>query len=100
MIKFRVPTLVFAALSALSAMATGYIFVSAVATASLRFGYCGPTSLDAAEQYCRIGMQLLYLSYALAGLTATLIGTTIWLHWRRRKGSNNSFKPNPLRGSA
>jgi cbb3-type cytochrome oxidase subunit 3 len=45
-------------------------------------------------------MQLLYFSFALAALTLALLGATVWLYLRRRKGSNKSFKPNPLRGSA
>jgi LPXTG-motif cell wall-anchored protein len=98
--KFRIPTWSVGVASGLSALATAYVFLSAITTASLRFGYCGATSLDAAEQYCRIGLQLLYLSYVLVGLTLLLIGLTVWLFWRRRKGPNNSFKPKPLRGSA
>jgi len=98
--KFRISTWVFGVASGLSAMATAYVFLSAVATASLRFGYCGATSVDASEQYCRIGMQLLYFSYALSLFTLVLVGLTVWLFQRRRKASNNSFKPKPLRGSA
>ena len=83
-----------------TAAAAAYLFLSAVATASLRFGYCGPTSLDAAEQYCRVGMRLLYISYAVGALALVLAVVAFWLFRRRRKGSNSSFKPKPLRGSA
>jgi hypothetical protein len=98
--KFRIPTWTFGLASGLSAVAAAYIFLSAIATASLRFAYCGATTLEAPEQYCRMGTKLLYLSFALGALTLALVAVTLWLFWRRRKGSNNSFKPKPLRGSA
>lgn len=85
--RYRVPTWMFGAASAASALATAYAFLSAVATASLRFGHCGPTSLDHAEQYCRIGTQLLLFSYALGAFTLFLVGATVWLAWHRRRGT-------------
>ena len=98
--KLRIPTWIFGIASAVCALAAAYIFLSGAATASLRFGYCGPTSLDQPEQYCRIGSQLLVISCALGVVALLLFGATVWLFRHRRKGSNNSFKPNPLRGSA
>jgi hypothetical protein len=85
--KHRIPTSLFGAASVASALATAYVFLSAVTTASLRFGSCGPTSFDHAEQYCRIGRQLLLFSYALGAFTLLLVGVTVWLSRRRRKGS-------------
>ena len=97
--KSRLPIWLSGIATALAGVSAAYFFAAALATASLRFGYCGPTSLSAKEQYCRIGTQLLYLSYALAGLTLALAITTWWLHRRRRQGANNSFNPMPLRGT-
>jgi len=81
--KFRILTWLFGAASVASALAAVYIFLSAAATASLRFGACGPTSLDHTEQYCRLGTQLLLFSYALGVCTLFLIGVTVWLSRRR-----------------
>jgi hypothetical protein len=85
--------------SAVSAAGAGYLFLSAIATASLRYWYCGPTSLDHIEPACRIGTRLLLLSYGLGALSVLLAAGAIWAYWLRCKGSNNSFKPKPLRGS-
>jgi len=81
---FRIPTWLFGAASLATALAAGYVFLSAVSTASLRFGACGPTSLDHAEQYCRVGTQLLQFSYALGVCALFLVGLTVWLSRRRR----------------
>lgn len=85
--KFRIATWLSGAASVASALATAHVFLSAAATASLRFGYCGPTSLDHAEQYCRVGARLLLFSYALCACTLFLVGVTIWLSRHRRKGT-------------
>jgi membrane protein implicated in regulation of membrane protease activity len=98
--KSRRVVWVLAISSALAAAGAAYLFLSAIATASLRFWYCGPTSLDHPEAACRIGTKLLLLSYVVGVLAAALAAAAIWLHWRRRKGSNNSSKPTPLRGAA
>lgn len=72
-----------------------YLFLSAITTASLRFWYCGPTSLAHQEETCRVGTKLLLLSYGVGAIALVLALATIWLHWRRCKESNNLFKPNP-----
>jgi hypothetical protein len=67
------------------AMLAGYLFLAAMATASGRFWYCGPTSLDHADPACRIGTKLLLASYGSAA-TAIMLGLAfLWLHVRRRK---------------
>lgn len=86
--------------SALTAAAVVYVFLSAVATASLRFWYCGPASLDHPEAACRISMKLLLLSYGISAIAPVLAAAAIRLHWHRSKGSKISFKPKPLRDSA
>ena len=90
-----------AGLAALTAFgAAGYTFLSAASTASLRFWYCGPSSLEHPEPACQIATKLLFASYGAALLGIGLAALAFWLHVRRLRGSNNSFKPNPLRGSA
>ena len=81
---FRIPTWLFGAAALATALAAAYVFLSAVSTASLRFGACGPTSLNHAEQYCRVGTQLLLFSYALGVCALFLVGVTVWLFRRRR----------------
>ncbi|MGO4549566.1 hypothetical protein AB4059_00460 [Lysobacter sp. 2RAF19] len=85
-LRRRIPTWVFGAASVASALVTAYVFLSAIATASLRFGVCGPSWLDAPDQFCRIGTQRLLLSYTLGAVTLLLVGVTAWLFWRRRIG--------------
>ena len=70
----------------LYALATGYLFVSATASASLRFWHCGPSSLEHPEAWCRTGTYLLLGSYGAAALTLLLGVTTLWLHTRRARG--------------
>jgi uncharacterized membrane protein len=76
------------------------MFLSAAATASLRFWYCGPSTLDHQDPSCQIATKLLFASYGTALVGVALAILTLWLYVRRLKGSNNSSKPNPLRGSA
>jgi hypothetical protein len=71
-----------------SALAGGYMFLSAISTASLRYHYCGPTSLDHVEPACRIGTKLLLASYGLGALAFLLAVGACWLSWRRRAGSD------------
>jgi hypothetical protein len=72
--------------AALSALVTGYLFLSATASASLRFWHCGPSSLDHPEAWCRTGTHLLLASYGSAALTLLLAVATLWLHTRRARG--------------
>lgn len=80
--------------------AAGYMFLSAIATASLRSWYCGPSALDHEKAACQIATKLLLASYGTAALGVALAILTLWLHVRRLNGSDNSFKPKPLSGSA
>jgi len=86
--------------SVASALVGGYMFLSAISTASLRYHYCGPTSLDHVAPACRMGTKLLLASYGVGALAFLLAVGAVFLSWRRRKGSNNSSKPTPLRGAA
>ena len=72
-----------------------YLFLSAIATASLRFGYCGPTSLEHAQPACRVGTKLLLVSYGVGGLALALALMAIWIHWRRYQCSKIPIKPKP-----
>jgi hypothetical protein len=66
--------------------AAGYMFLSAIATASLRFWYCGPSSLEHEKAACQIATKLLLASYGTAALGVALAILTLWLHVRRLKG--------------
>ena len=84
---------------AVSAAGAAYLFVSAMATASLRFWYCGPTSLDHVEPSCRIGTRLLLTSYGVGSFSAVLAVIAIWLWRRQNRNSKHSSETTPLRGS-
>ena len=75
-----------------AALGAAYFFTSALATAQLRFWYCGPTSLDHADPACRVGERLLFLSYCAAIVTVAFGILTLWLY---RPRPNQSFKPTP-----
>lgn len=66
--------------------AASYMFLSAIATASLRFWYCGPSSLEHEKAACQIATKLLLASYGTAALGVALAILTLWLHVRRLKG--------------
>jgi hypothetical protein len=57
-----------------------YLFASALATAHLRYGYCGRTSLDHVDPACRVGERLLYMSFGAAFVTVALGVLTLWLY--------------------
>jgi uncharacterized membrane protein len=58
--------------SLIALLAAGWYFMSAMATASLRFSVCGASTLDAVDPYCRVGVILLHRSYLLAGAAVVL----------------------------
>ena len=97
MARFR-PVLAAGVSTLIATVASGYFFVSATATASGRFWYCGASSLDHVDPTCRVGTELLLIFYATGLLAIGLAVLTLWLHVRRLKGPNSSFKPSPLRG--
>lgn len=80
----RLPTCIVGLSSAGSLLVAAYLFLSATATASGRFWYCGPSSLDHANPACRIGTKLLLASYGSAAIAILLGVATLWLHVRRR----------------
>ena len=86
-------TLVLAIATLPMAATAAYLFLSAVTTASLRFGYCGPTSLSHVDPTCRVGEALLLWSYAFGAITVLLAVAALWSYTRSIKRPNHSFKP-------
>lgn len=78
-----------AILSLGAAIAAVWVGLSAVTTASLRFGQCGPSSLASAEAYCQAGARLLYIA---CGLGALAIVTGVLALWIRRRASRPGFR--------
>lgn len=78
----------------------GCLFLSAIVTTSLRFGYCGPSALEHPEPACRIATQLLLASYGTAALGIALTILTVWLHLRRPNNARCPPVPDRLRDSA
>jgi hypothetical protein len=66
------------------AVAGCVMLVSAVATASLRFGECGSSHLGASDPYCRVGARLLLMSYGVLSLALVLATIALWLRARRK----------------
>lgn len=61
------------------------MLIVAISTASLRFGYCGASTLTAGEQYCRAGMQMLYASYVVLSAALVLATIALWLRSKSQK---------------
>ena len=60
------------------------MLVTAIGTASLRFGHCGPSHVGAPDPYCRAGAQLLLASYVVLSLALVLATIALWLRARRK----------------
>ena len=61
------------------------VLVAAISTASLQYGHCGPSALDAAIAGCRVGARLLLVAYALLSIALVLGATSLTLLWRERR---------------
>ena len=57
----------------------GFFFLSATATASMRFWECGPSTLDHADLYCRVASRLLYQSCLAGGIAILLLCVGLYL---------------------
>jgi hypothetical protein len=82
----RLPLWPFWVASAIAGLLAAFLYVAAVSTASLRYGYCGPAVADAPEQYCRVAVRVLHQSYAVGLLAAVLVvlATLLTLKGRKR----------------
>ena len=79
MSKYKAARLVLLLASLLVGLLGLWWLLSAHATAHLRFGHCGATSLDHPEAYCQVGMQLLYRSYATLAAAVVLLVAGIYI---------------------
>jgi hypothetical protein len=84
MSRARIPTWLFFVCSGALCFVAFLMFATAVSTASLHFGHCGPSSLSAPEQYCRGASQLLIASYIVLLVSVVFAGAAIWLRIKRR----------------
>ncbi len=66
-------------------LAAAYMLLSAITTASVRYAHCGPSSLSAQDQYCRIASELLIGGYLALAISVVLIASAIWLRLRIRR---------------
>jgi hypothetical protein len=61
----------------------GWWLLSAMITADLRFGHCGPSSLEHADTYCQVATRLLYRAYAALGLAVVSLFAGLYAGHRR-----------------
>ena len=61
--KQRVASAMLFLLLALLVAAGFWFLLSALVTADMRFGHCGPSTIDHVEMYCRVASRLLYQAY-------------------------------------
>ena len=69
-------------LLALLVAAGSWFLLSALVTADMRFGHCGPSTIDHVEMYCRVASRLLYQAYG--SLFASVILIIILVVRRKR----------------
>ena len=62
----------------------GWLLLSAIVTADLRFGDCGPSYLGHADAYCQVAARLLYRAYAALGLAIVVFFAGIYFGRMRR----------------
>ena len=62
----------------------GWWFMSAMTTAHLRFGECGPTSLEHVDSDCRVAARLLYQAYATLAAALAFLVAGLYLRHRHR----------------
>ena len=80
-------------LAALAGLVGLLLLGIAIATASLRFGACGPSAMDAVDSACRTGARLLMAAYAVLSLALVLGATSLTLLWRRRRDRRRPHRP-------
>lgn len=61
------------------------LLLAAVAIASARFATCGASRLDAADGYCRLGLQVLMAAHAVLGTALVLGALSLTMLWRARR---------------
>ena len=67
-------------------LAAGFWFMlCALVTADMRFGHCGPSTIDHAEMYCRVASRLLYQAYGT--LFAAVVLAIVLVVRRKRKAA-------------
>ena len=69
-------------LLALLVAAGSWFLLSALFTADMRFGHCGPSTIDHVEMHCRVASRLLYQAYG--SLFASVILIIILVVRRKR----------------
>ena len=60
------------------------VLAAAVATASLGFAKCGPSTLDALDAGCRGGARLLLVAYGVLSVALVLGAVSLTLLWKER----------------
>lgn len=81
------------ALAFLAGAWASWRWVSAVATAHLRFGACGPTDLAHPDPACQVGARLALEAMWFAGgsLVGLIVGATLWA-WALRPPSRPAHR--------
>ena len=69
-------------LLALLLAAGAWFMLSALVTADMRFGDCGPSTIDHVEPYCRVASRLLYQAYGTLA-AAVVLGIIVAVRRRR-----------------
>ena len=80
--KQRVASAMLYLLLALLLAAGSWFLLSALVTADMRFGHCGPSTTDHVEMYCRVASRLLYQAYG--ALFAAVVLAIVLVVCRKR----------------
>ena len=80
--KQHVASVMLYLLFALLLAAGSWLMLSALVTADMRFGYCGPSTIDHVQMDCRVASRLLYQAYG--ALFAAVVVTIVLVIRRKR----------------
>lgn len=61
------------------------VLIGAIAIASIGYGQCGPSALDAMQPGCRAGARLLMIAFAMLSVALVFGATSLTLLWRERR---------------
>lgn len=72
-------------LAIIAALAGFSLLAAAILVAGARYGDCGPSTLQASLETCRLGARLLLGAYAVLSVALVLGATSLSLLWRDRR---------------
>ncbi|MGY3265370.1 MULTISPECIES: hypothetical protein [unclassified Lysobacter] len=61
------------------------VLIAAITAASIGFGQCGPSAVDAMEPGCRAGARLLMIAFGMLSIALVFGAVSLTMLWRERR---------------